>query len=74
MEEPKLVLETTLKAMGKEYPVRIFQSPGGKHFAMTSFSDTDIIVSDGVLLEDTLAAHARSLPLAVSCRNRQDAD
>ena len=68
MDESDSILETSLQISGRPYEIRIFRRSNGKHFAMTRFSDSDTIVSDGNSIEDTLRVHSSCLPLAVSCR------
>jgi hypothetical protein len=70
MDESDSVLETSLQISGRHYEIRVFRRSNGRHFAMTRFSDSDIIVSDGHSLEDTLRVHSCCLPLAVSCRRK----
>ena len=72
MDEPDSILETSLQISGRSYEIRVFRRSNGKHFAMTRFSESDTIVSDGNSIEDTLRVHSSCLPLAVSCRWKQE--
>ena len=68
MDESDSILETTQQISGRPYEIKVFRRSNGRHFAMTRFSDTDTIVSDGNSVEDTLRVHSSCLPLAVGCR------
>jgi len=72
MDESDSILETTLQISGRPYEIRVFRRSNGKHFAMTRFSDSDTIVSDGNSIEDTIRVHSSCLPLAVSCRIKEE--
>jgi hypothetical protein len=71
MDESDSILETSLQISGRPYEIKIFRRSNGRHFAMTRFSDRDIIVSDGHSIEDTLKIHSSCLPLAVGCRRKE---
>jgi len=68
MDESDSILETSLQISGRPYEIKVFRRSNGRHFAMTRFSDSDVIVSDGHSIEDTLKIHSSCLPLAVGCR------
>jgi len=68
MDESDSILETSLQISGRPYEIKVFRRSNGRHFAMTRFSDSDIIMSDGHSIEDTLKIHSNCLPLAVGCR------
>jgi hypothetical protein len=72
MDESGSILRTSLQISGRPYEIKVFRRNNGKHFAMTSFSDSDTIVSDGDSIEDTLRVHSSCLPLAVSCRHKDE--
>jgi len=74
MDESDSILETSLQISGRPYEIRVFRRSNGKHFAMTRFNDHDTIVSDGNSIEDTLRVHSSCLPLAVSCRWKEEGD
>ncbi|HEY6838265.1 MAG TPA: hypothetical protein VI389_05955 [Geobacteraceae bacterium] len=63
-----LVHQTNMEYQGDEYEIRVFCNEDGRHFAKTSFSDSDVIINDGPTLHDALAKHAKLLPLAISSR------
>src|SRR5690348_11588784 len=71
MDDTDTIYETSMEIAGKPFDIKIFRRCNGKHFAMTRFSDSDVIVSDGNTFEETLRAHAQCLPLAVDCRWRE---
>lgn len=68
MENSQLVHEMVCAFEGKEYLIEVFLRPDGSHFARTVFSPQDVIISDGVSLEDVLLRHRDLLPLAVHSR------
>ncbi|MBJ6724967.1 hypothetical protein [Geomesophilobacter sediminis] len=68
MKASEKVLQTTIEIAGREYEVAVFRRESDRHYAVTRFSESDVIVCDGGSLEETLSIHVRSLPLAVSCR------
>jgi hypothetical protein len=71
MDESDSILETSLQISGRPYEIKVFKRDNGRHFAMTRFSESDVIVSDGHSIEDTLRIHASCLPLAVGCRRKE---
>lgn len=64
----KLVHEGTVTVQGEEFEVKVFCREDGRHFAKTSFSESDVIINDGQTLDDVLNRHRELLPLAVSSR------
>lgn len=68
MENSQLVHQLTCDLEGEEYLIEVFLRPGGSHFARTVFSPGDVIISDGISLEDALCRHQGLLPLAVHSR------
>jgi hypothetical protein len=68
MEKTELVHKLVCDYEGKEYLIEVFLRPDGGHFARTVFSPEDVIISDGVSLDDVLLKHRNLLPLAVRSR------
>lgn len=68
MEKEMLVHRTTLNIAGTDYEVLVFSREEGGHLAKTFFDENDIIINDGISLEEALAKHERLLPLAVNSR------
>lgn len=68
MHDDVLVHTADIEYLGDCYQVMIFCRNDGRHFAKTFFAKDDIIISDGISMEDTLAKHERLLPLAISSR------
>lgn len=64
-----LVHETQVQVHDTEYEVKVFCRDDGRHFAKTSFSDTDVIINDGMTLDEVLNRHREILPLAVRSRS-----
>ncbi|GAB4301887.1 MAG: hypothetical protein Fur0034_16170 [Desulfuromonadia bacterium] len=64
----RLVHEGTVTVQGEEFEVKVFCREDGRHFAKTSFSESDVIINDGQTLDDVLNRHRELLPLAVSSR------
>lgn len=68
MHDGILVHTANIEHLGDCYQVMVFCRNDGRHFAKTSFAKDDIIISDGISMEDTLAKHELLLPLAISSR------
>jgi len=71
MDDTDTVFETSMEICGKPFDIKICRRWNGKHYAITRFSDNDVIVSDGNSFMDALRTHAQCLPLAVDCRWRE---
>ena len=71
MENIQLVHQLLCDFEGEEYLVEVFSRPDGSHFARTVFSPQDVIISDGVNLDDVLLKHQDLLPLAIHSRQMQ---
>lgn len=63
-----LVHEGQVRVSGDLYSVKVFCREDGRHFARTSFTETDIIINDGGSLDEVLQRHSELLPLAISSR------
>ena len=68
MENIQLVHQLMCDFAGDEYLIEVFSRPDGSHFARTIFSPQDVIISDGVSLEEVLLKHQDLLPLAIHSR------
>ncbi len=68
MENVQLVHQLKCAFAGDEYLIEVFSRPDGSHFARTIFSPQDVIISDGVTLEEVLLKHQDLLPLAIHSR------
>ena len=68
MENVELVHQLMCDFEGEKYLVEVFSRPDGSHFARTVFSPQDVIISDGVNLDDALLKHQDLLPLAIHSR------
>ncbi len=68
MNEGKLVFKSDVELHGDRYQIMVYCREDGRHFAKTFFADDDIIINDGLSLEEALAKHERLLPLAISSR------
>ena len=68
MENNQLVHQLMCNFAGDEYLIEVFSRPDGSHFARTIFSPQDVIISDGVTLEEVLLKHQDLLPLAIHSR------
>ena len=71
MEDNQLVHQMTCRFEGEDYLIEVFLRPDGSHFARTAFSPQDVIISDGISLEDVLGKHQNLLPLAIHSRQMQ---
>jgi hypothetical protein len=63
-----LVHQTRVQVDGDSYHVQVYCRDDGRHFAKTYLGGDDIIINDGMSLEDVLSKHTELLPLAVSTR------
>jgi hypothetical protein len=68
MDSAQLIHELKHDFEGSEYLIEVFVRPDGSHFARTTFSPEDVIISDGVNLDDVILKHRELLPLAVRSR------
>ena len=68
MESIQLVHQLTCDFEGEKYLIEVFSRPDGSHFARTVFSQRDVIISDGISLEEVLLKHQDLLPLAIHSR------
>ena len=68
MEQVELVQEFKCDYEGEKYLIEVFARPDGSHFARTIFSSSDVIISDGVSLDEVLLRHQDLLPLAIHSR------
>jgi len=63
-----LVHQKTIEIGGESYLISVYSRADGRHFATTYFSDFDVIINDGVSLQEALAIQEQLLPLAVNSR------
>lgn len=63
-----LVHQSVYHFDGQDYQVCVYSRSDGSHVARTAFSPEDVIVNDGLSLDEVLAKHRRLLPLAVNSR------
>jgi len=68
MTQGKLVHESHIEVDGDRYNVLVYCRDDGRHFAKTHLGGEDIIINDGMTLEDVLLKHEHLLPLAISTR------
>ena len=68
MKQIELVQEFRCVYEGEEYLIEVFARPDGSHFAQTIFSPRDVIISDGINLDEVLLKHQDLLPLAIHSR------
>ena len=68
MEPGILVHKAIFHIAGQDYEVAVYSRPDGAHVATTAFSPIDVIINDGVTLDEALAKHRRVLPLAINSR------
>ncbi len=66
---PGILIHTAeLKIAGRPYEVAVYLRSDGSHLARTIFAPGDVIIHDGLSLEEVLAKHQRLLPLAIDSR------
>lgn len=68
MKDGTLVHEAHVEVDGDRYKVLVYCRDDGRHFAKTHLGGEDIIINDGISLEEVLVKHESLLPLAVSTR------
>lgn len=68
MEHGTLVHQSHIQVEGDSLHVQVFCRGDGRHFARTHLGGGDIIINDGMSLDDVLDKHTELLPLAVSTR------
>ena len=68
MEQIELVQELSCDLEGEEYLIEVFARSDGSYFARTIFSPIDVIISDGISLDEVLLKHQDLLPLAIRSR------
>ena len=71
MENVQLVHQLTCDFEGEKYLVEDFRRPDGSHFARTIFSPQDVIICDGVNLDDVLLNNQDLIHLAIHSRRMQ---
>jgi hypothetical protein len=64
----QLVHEMVCSFDGHDYVIEVYSRPDGSHYARTTFSAKDVIISDGFSLEEALSKHQDLLPLAINLR------
>ena len=69
MSEEILVHQTEVSLDGNRFEILVYCRMDGKYFAKTRFGENDIIINDGISLEEALTKHEKILPLAVTSRN-----
>ncbi len=68
MGSEKLIHKSCLQISEQEYEILVFCRGGERFIAKTFFSPQDVIINDGLSLEEVLGKHRRLLPLAVNSR------
>lgn len=68
MNKLPIVREVELLIMGEHCQIQVFGRENGTYFALTKFSDTDAIISDGRSIDEVLTRHKCSLPVAIDSR------
>ena len=63
-----LVHQTHIQIDDDSFHVQVFCRDDGRHFAKTHLGCGDIIINDGISLDDALCKHTELLPLAISTR------
>ena len=71
LEQIKMVWKTEIAVMDMVFDVEVFTRTNGKSFAVTHYSDEDIIITDGKNEEDAISQHCLVLPMAIDCRKRK---
>lgn len=67
----EMVSRAEVTIMGKDFSIELFLRENGKGFALTRYSQEDVIITDGRDIEDAFARHKMALPLAIGCRIKE---
>jgi len=63
-----LLHSSELELNGEVFQINVFCSTAGRYFAKTCLSESDVIITDGPSVPETLKKHEGLLPLAVGTR------
>lgn len=69
MSDEFLVHQAEVNLEGNLFEIHVYRRIDGRYFAKTRFGENDIIINDGLSLEEALTKHERVLPLAVTSRH-----
>lgn len=68
MEPGIPVHKCTFNIAGHDYEIVVYSRPDGSHVARTAFGPDDVIINDGLSLDEVLVKHRNLLPLAINSR------
>lgn len=68
MEAETLVHKCAIPVGSDLYEILVYSRPDGSHVAKTVIDVYDVIINDGVTLDDALKKQAEFLPLAINSR------
>ncbi len=68
METETLVHKCAVPVSGNRYEILIYSRPDGSHVAKTVLDTYDVIINDGLTLDDALKKQTDFLPLAINSR------
>lgn len=68
MKTQPIVREIEMLIMGERCRIQVYGRSNGTFYALTRFSETDAIISDGPTIDAVLARHAGTLPMAIHSR------
>ncbi|PLX76146.1 MAG: hypothetical protein C0615_07170 [Desulfuromonas sp.] len=69
MENETLVHQCRLPIGADEYEILVFSRPDGSHIAKTVIDVDDVIINNGMSLNEALEKHRQVLPLAINSRH-----
>lgn len=69
MDAERLVHKCRVHFSGRDYEVLVYSRPDGSHVAKTFFTPHDVIINDGLSLDEVLNKHRQLIPLAVNSRH-----
>jgi hypothetical protein len=69
MERSTPVHTSIIEIAGREYEIVVYSRPDGSHVARTAFGPNDVILNDGLTLDEVLVKHRNLLPLAINSRH-----
>jgi|GEM_PF-6812924 len=72
MDDYETIKKMNVSVMDVPCSIEVCRRSNGKHFAVTSFSDLDAIITDGSSAEETIEEHSRNLSYALLVSFRRE--
>lgn len=68
MENETLVHKCDIPVGSDRYEILVYSRPDGSHVAKTTLDTYDVIVNDGITIDEALKKQTALLPLAINSR------